>query len=406
MVWNHYYIEYLQPGRIALLKIEKGDSYYFIAITDMKIAMIGHKRIPSREGGVEIVVEELSKRLVEKGDRVEVYNRRGKGTANTSLTQNDSRFYRGIRIINILTINKKSFDALIYSFLATLRAIFGRYDLIHYHAEGPSAMLIIPHMLKIRTIATIHGLDWQRAKWGGFATKYLLMGEKIAAKYADEVIVLSKNTQDYFSKTYNRETHYIPNGVIVPDPIEADVIEKKYGLRQNAYFLFLARIVPEKGLHYLLEAYQKLDTEIKLVIAGSSSHSDEYFDRIKAMAAQDNRIIMTGFVDGREREELFSNCRAYILPSDIEGMPLSLLEAMSYARKCIVSDIPENIEVIKNNGYVFEKGNSSSLLHQLQELLKAEDGCSDPGHCPNYNLSSFNWDNITDIHKKLYSNTR
>lgn len=392
---------------ITFLQImKKGESYFFIARTDMKIAMIGHKRIPSREGGVEIVVEELSKRLVEKGDKVEVYNRKGKHIASESLPGNTSRYYKGVRLITILTINKKSLDALIYSFLATLRAIFGRYDLIHYHAEGPSAMLIIPHMLKIRTIATIHGLDWQRAKWGGLATKYLLLGEKIAAKYADEIIVLSKNTQDYFIKTYNRQTHYIPNGVIDPLPIEADVIEKKYGLKRNDYFLFLARIVPEKGLHYLLEAYKSLDTDIKLVIAGTSSHTDEYFEKIKTAVEQDNRMIMTGFVDGQEREELFSNCRAYILPSDIEGMPLSLLEAMSYARKCIISSIPENIEVIKNNGYVFEKGNSMSLLVQLQKMLHVEDGDMDTGHCPNYNLSSFNWDNITDRHKILYSNTR
>ncbi|MDF2484873.1 MAG: glycosyltransferase family 4 protein [Herbinix sp.] len=372
----------------------------------MKIAMIGHKHIPSREGGVEIVVEELSKRLVIKGDEVEVYNRMGKNRANVNLIQKEKQYYEGIRIITILTINKKSFDALIYSFLATIRAIFGRYDLIHYHAEGPSAMLIIPHLLKIRTIVTIHGLDWQRAKWGGLATKYLLLGEKIAAKYADEVIVLSMSAHDYFIKTYNRETHYIPNGVIDPLPIEADVIEKKYGLKRNDYCLFLARIVPEKGLHYLIEAYRNLNTDIKLVIAGGSSHSDDYFNKIKALVEQDNRIIMTGFVDGQEREELFSNCRAYILPSDIEGMPLSLLEAMSYARKCIVSNIAENLEVIKNNGYIFEKGNVVSLLHQLQRLLNIEDGSVDPGHYPNYDLSSFNWDNITDKHKKLYSNSR
>jgi glycosyltransferase involved in cell wall biosynthesis len=371
----------------------------------MKIAMIGHKRIPSREGGVEIVVEELSKRLVEQGDEVEVYNRRGKQMANKSLAQFEKQYYEGIRIISILTINKKSFDALIYSFLATLRAIFGGYDLIHYHAEGPSAMLIIPHMLKIRTIATIHGLDWQRAKWGGLATKYLLMGEKIAAKYADEIIVLSKSMHDYFIKTYNRETHYIPNGVIDPLPIEADVIKKKYNLKRNDYFLFLARIVPEKGLHYLIEAYQQLDTEIKLVIAGGSSHSDDYFEKIKASVENDNRIIMTGFVDGKEREELFSNCRAYILPSDIEGMPLSLLEAMSYARKCIVSNIAENVEIIQDYGITFEKGSSKSLLKQLQQLLKEEDNSNDSGNYPYYDLSIFNWDNITKKHKKLYSNT-
>jgi glycosyltransferase involved in cell wall biosynthesis len=372
----------------------------------MKIAMIGHKRIPSREGGVEIVVEELSKRLVEKGDRVEVYNRKGTNKVNKNFTINENKHYEGIRIITILTINKKSLDALIYSFLATLRAIFGSYDLIHYHALGPSAMLIIPHMLKIRTIVTIHGLDWQRGKWGAIATKYLLLGEKISAKYADEIIVLSKSTYDYFIQTYNRETNYIPNGVIDPLPIEADVIDKKYGLKRNDYILFLARIVPEKGLHYLIEAYQNLDTDVKLVIAGASSHSDEYFEKIKQSAEEDDRIIMTGFVDGREREELFSNCRAYILPSDIEGMPLSLLEAMSYARKCIVSNIPENVEVIQNKGIVFEKSNVRSLHEQLQKLLDEDNGSIDPGHYPLYDLSSFNWDKITERHRKLYSNSK
>lgn len=372
----------------------------------MKIAMIGHKRIPSREGGVEIVVEELSKRLVEKGDRVEVYNRKGTNKANNNVPRKEIKHYEGIRIRTILTINKKSLDAFIYSFLATLRAIFGRYDLIHYHALGPSAMLIIPHMLRIRTIVTVHGLDWQRGKWGALATKYLLLGEKISAKYADEIIVLSKNTYDYFIKTYNRETNYIPNGVIDPLPIEAELIDKKYGIKRNDYILFLARIVPEKGLHYLIEAYQKLDTDVKLVIAGASSHSDEYFEKIKRSAEEDERIIMTGFVDGREREELFSNCRAYILPSDIEGMPLSLLEAMSYARKCIVSNIPENVEVIQSKGIIFEKSNVWSLHEQLKKLLDEEDGSDDPGHYPHYDLSSFNWDNITDRHRKIYSSSK
>jgi glycosyltransferase involved in cell wall biosynthesis len=369
----------------------------------MKIAMIGHKRIPSREGGVEVVVEELSKCLVNKGHEVEVFNRKGKHVADSSLPQYSNRYYEGIKIISITTINKKSLNALVYSFFATLKALFGKYDLIHYHSMGPCVMLIFPHILKIRTIATIHGLDWQRVKWGGLATKYLLLGEKIAAKYADEVIVLSKNVQDYFLETYNRETHYIPNGINVTKPIEADVIKNKYGLERNDYFLFLARIVPEKGLHYLIEAYQSLNSDVKLVIAGGSSHSDEYMEKIKSLVEKDTRIIMTGFVDGKEREELYSNCLTYILPSDIEGMPLSLLEAMSYGRKCLVSNIPENIEVIQNSGYIFEKGNVKSLLHQLKELL-SEENSVDPGHCPNYDLSNFNWDIITERHIQLYSN--
>lgn len=367
----------------------------------MKVAMIGHKRIPSREGGVEVVVEELAKRLVKKGHRVEVYNRKGKHIANQDLPGYRDSYYEGIRIRTIQTINRKSLDAFLYSFAATLRALFGRYDVIHYHAEGPCVMLVLPHLFKIRTVATIHGLDWQRAKWGGFATKYLLLGEKIAAKYADEIIVLSKNVQSYFGNTYHRDTHYIPNGVMVPQAKEADIIKQKYGLDKNGYFLFLARIVPEKGLHYLLEAYQRLDTDIRLVVAGGSSHSDEYVEQIKSVAEKDSRIIMTGFVEGKEQEELFSNCRAYILPSEIEGMPISLLEAMSYERKCIISDIAENLEIIQNCGYAFEKSNVNSLLKQLQRIL-SEEQSDDAGHCPYYDLSRFNWDSITDRHIQLY----
>lgn len=153
--------------------------------------MIGHKRVPSREGGVEIVVEELSTRMATLGHRVDIYNRYYKKVKT-------GKNYKGTRIITIPTINRKRLDALVYSFLATIEALFRKYDVIHYHAEGSCAMLWIPHLFHIRTVATIHGLDWQRAKWGGFATMYLKFGEKIAAKYADEVIVLSKSVQQYF----------------------------------------------------------------------------------------------------------------------------------------------------------------------------------------------------------------
>lgn len=366
----------------------------------LKIAMIGHKRIPSREGGVEIVVEELSTRMVKKGLQVDVYNRSGRHVA-TNEKSKKIRSYKGVKIITVPTSNLKSLNALIYSGLATLRAVFGRYDVIHYHAEGPAAMLIIPHILGIRTIVTIHGLDWQRAKWGGFATKYLKFGEKMAAKYADEIIVLSTNVQRYFKEKYGRETNYIPNGVKQPKLMESSLIKKKYDLNKNGYFLFLARIVPEKGLHYLLEAYRKLDTEIKLVIAGGISHSGEYAEEIKKMAKKDKRVKMVGFVQGDELGELFSNCLAYVLPSDIEGMPISLLEAMSYKRKCIVSDIPENMEVVENQALHFKKGDVQDLNLKLQEVLNGINEKTDSGY-KEYDMRRFDWDRVTEDNLKVY----
>lgn len=372
----------------------------------MKIAMIGHKRIPSREGGVEIVVEELSIRMEKKGNKVEVYNRKGRHVADKSLDIENQQLkeYKGIRIITVPTVNKKSFDALLYSFFGTVRALFGKYDVIHYHAEGPCVMLLLPHILGRKTVATIHGLDWQRAKWGGFATKYLKLGEKIAAKYADEVIVLSKNVQQYFMDVYGRETNYIPNGVNVPKIIEPNLIKEKYGLERNGYFLFLARIVPEKGLHYLLEAFAQVDTGIKLVIAGGSSHSNEYVERIKNMVGKDNRVIMTGFVQGTMLEELFSNCLTYILPSDIEGMPLSLLEALSYGCDCLVSDIDENMEVIGNYGRHFKKSNIESLRAELQKIVDLNKDMELPRkrEFPEKIRKRFDWDTITEKHLELY----
>lgn len=375
----------------------------------MKIAMIGHKRVPSREGGVEVVVEELSTRLVERGHQVDIYNRKGKNVQDKNADKENRKLkeYKSARIITIPTINKKGIDALIYSFFASVKASFKKYDVIHYHAEGSCAMLWIPHLFRKRIVVTIHGLDWKRSKWGGFATKYIKFGEKMAVKYADEIIVLSKGVQQYFKDTYNRDTHFIPNGVNKPVIREAKIIKEKYGLEKDEYLLFLARIVPEKGLHYLIEAYQQIDTDKKLVIAGGASHTNDYLEGIKKMASQDNRILMTGFVQGEELEELFSNCLLYCLPSDVEGMPISLLEAMSYGNCCLVSNIEENIDVIKENGICFQKGNCDNLKEKLDALLK------DKKEINRYRQSSaeyifkqFNWDDVIEKTSKLYQRQR
>lgn len=370
----------------------------------MKIAMIGHKRIPSREGGVEVVVEELATRLVKKGHCVEVYNRKGKNVQdkNADLDKQKLKEYKGVRIITIPTINKKGIDALIYSFFGSIRAILGKYDVIHYHAEGSCAMLWIPHLFKKRIVVTIHGLDWQRSKWGGFATKYIKFGEKCAAKYADEIIVLSKGVQKYFKDTYNRETNFIPNGVEKPTIRETNIIKEKYGLEKDNYILFLARIVPEKGLHYLIDAFKQIKTDKKLVIAGGASHTNDYLEEIKEKALEDDRIIMTGFVQGEELEELFSNCYLYCLPSDIEGMPISLLEAMSYGRNCLVSNIEENMQVCENCAISFEKSNIQDLKEKLENCLNGKIQRKDATEISNYVLNKYNWDDVVTKTEMLY----
>lgn len=369
----------------------------------MKIAMIGHKRVPSREGGVEIVVEELATRLAKDGHQVDIYNRKGKNVQDKKADTQKKKLkeYKGTKIITIPTINKKGIDALFYSFFASIRALFGNYDVLHYHAEGSCAMLWIPHLFHKRIVVTIHGLDWQRSKWGGFATKYIKFGEKLAAKYADEIIVLSKGVQKYFKDTYNRDTHFIPNGVNKPTIRKPKIIKEKYGLEQDEYILFLARIVPEKGLQYLIDAYKQIDTNVKLVIAGGASHTNDFLEEVRKKASEDNRIIMTGFVQGEELEELFSNCYLYCLPSDIEGMPISLLEAMSYGRMCLVSDIEENTQVTGKYATTFEKSNVEDLKEKLEQCLKEKCKYKEQ-EISNYILNKYNWDNVIKETEGLY----
>ena len=386
----------------------------------MKIAMIGHKRIPSREGGIEVVVEELSTRMVEQGIDVTVYNRKGSHVAGYNKIDAPAKKnydYKGVHVRTAFTFKNKSLNAIVYSYFATKRACRSKCDIIHFHAEGPCAMIPMAKRKGKRCIATIHGLDWKRSKWGGFATRFLLYGEKMAAKYADEIIVLSEADKQYFKKHYNRDTVLIPNGVNEPVYYPPKTIRLKHSLNGDDYMLFVARIVPEKGVHTLVEAYSKSGIEVPLVIAGGSSHTSEYYQTIRTFAEKFNdkasrarrkaRIIMTGFVQGRELDELFGNAAMYILPSEIEGMPISLMEAMSYGNICLVSDIPENTAVVGQHGYCFTNKDVESLRDSMRDII---------GHIkeiredPNYTkeaiarqvLERYNWDNVVKQTIELY----
>lgn len=369
----------------------------------MKIAMLGHKRIPSREGGVEVVVEELSTRMVERGCEVTCYNRSGHHVSGKQFDVNNLKEYKGVKLKNVFTIDAKGLAAMSSSFFAALKCAFGKYDVVHFHAEGPCAMLWLPKLFGKRCVATIHGLDHQRAKWGKFAGAYIMLGEKCAAKYADEIIVLSESVQKYFKDTYNRDTKLIPNGVNRPQIREAELITEKYGLKKDDYILFLGRLVPEKGLTYLIEAFKQVKTDKKLVIAGGSSDTDNFTDKLKEMASGDERIIFTGFVQGQILEELYSNAYVYTLPSDLEGMPLSLLEAMSYGNCCVVSDIPECTEVVEDRAVVFRQGDAEDLGDKIHSLCDNEGEIKKYKECAaEFICSKYDWDDVVIKTLSLY----
>lgn len=370
----------------------------------LDIAMLGHKRIPSREGGIEIVVEELCVRMVECGHQVTCYNRNGHHVSGAEFDRQIGGQYKGIRIKSVFTLEKKGLAAVTSSLFATIAAAFGKYDVVHIHAEGPAFFCWILKIFGKKVVCTVHGLDWAREKWQtGFASKYIYWGEKNVVHYADEIIVLSKNVQKYFYDTYRRSTRFIPNGVNRPKARTANLIIKEFGLNEKGYILFLGRLVPEKGLRCLIEAYKQIKTDRRLIIAGGASDTDMFIQELKELAKEDKRILFTGFVQGQILEELYSNAYIYVLPSDLEGMPLSLLEAMSYGNCCIVSDISECTEVVEDKAVIFKRGNVKELQEKLQML------CDNPEMVQEYRdnaadfiCQKYNWDDVVAQTLDLY----
>ncbi len=371
----------------------------------MKIAFIGHKRIPSREGGVEVVVEELATRMVTLGYDVTCYNRSGKHALDKKNKIENLKKYKGVKIKKVFTIDKKGLSAMTSSFFGTIKILFSGAEIVHYHAEGSCVMIpIIKFLCNKKIIVTIHGLDWQRAKWkDGFASKYIKLGERMAVKYADEIIVLSEHIKKYFKDNYNRNTHFIPNGVNKPIKKNANVIKSKYNLEKDSYVLFLGRLVPEKGIHYLINAFCQINTDKKLVIAGGASDTNSYYLKLIELSKNNKNIIFTGFVQGELLDELYSNAYIYVLPSDLEGMPISLLEAMSYGNCCLTSNIPECTTVIGNKGFTFTKGNVIDLKNKLEFLLNNKYEVTEiRKKSEKYILDNYNWDNVVNSTLEIY----
>lgn len=369
----------------------------------LRIAMLGHKRIPSREGGVEIVVEELSTRMAELGHDVTCFNRKGHHVSGEEFDSKLLSEYKGVKIKRVFTVQKGGLAAATSSLFAALKAAFGKFDVVHFHAEGPCAMIWLPKIFGKKCIATIHGLDHQRAKWGRFASWYILFGEKCAVKFADEIIVLSENVQKYFKEKYNRDTVFIPNGITKSQNEEAEEIAEKFNLKKDGYVLFLGRIVPEKGLSYLVEAFRNVETDKKLVIAGGASDTADFEKELKLSASADSRIVFTGFVQGKIWRELYSNAYIYVLPSDVEGMPLSLLEAMSCGNCCLTSDIPECSSVIGEYGVTFRKGDVADLTDKLQYLCDNSDVAAEyKSKSADYVCGKFNWNDIVNKTLDIY----
>jgi len=360
----------------------------------MRIAMVGQKGIPATYGGIERHVEEIGARLADRGHDVTVYARLHYSKLGG--------IYRGMRIRRVPSVNTKHFDTITHCALSTLDALFRNYDIVHFHALGPSLFSSIPHLRGARTVVTVHGLDWQRGKWGRAASWFLRECERPAIHLPDRTIVVSKSLQDHFRTRYGCETVVIPNGTNPAVQRPPNKI-RKYGLDRQRYVLFVGRLVPEKGCHILLEAFGGIKTDAQLVLAGGSSFSDGYVDSLMRIRNGDERIHMLGYVYGDFLEELFSNAYLIVQPSFLEGFSISLVEAMSHGKAILASDIPENLEVIEDCGVTFKTQDVSDLQQKLQSLL------DNPGdveriarRCGAYARERFSWSKIVEATEAVY----
>jgi len=265
-------------------------------------------------------------------------------------------------------------------------------------------MVPLAKLFRLRVVASLHGIDSQRDKWGGFASRYLELGERMAAKKADVCLVLSRNMKEYIDNRYGANSVLSANGIDCPALHEPQIIREKYGLEKDSYVLSLGRLVPEKGIHFLIDAFMQCKTDKKLVIAGGGEPKREYDSQLQQRAKGDSRILFTGHVRGQELQELYSSAYLFAMPSLLEGMSNSLLEAMSYGSCCLVSDIPENTEVVRQNAVLFRKGDWKDLREKLQALLDDPESV----HCFRekagaYILERYNWDAVVEQLLRIYS---
>ena len=335
--------------------------------------MVGLRGIPATHGGVERAVEGLATRLVERGHEVTVYARR-------SYSPTRMPRYRGVDLRYLPDLNTKHLEAASHTALSLVDVLRrDDHDIVHVHATGPALFSFLPRLRSKPCVVTVQGFDWRREKWGAVARAALRLGARAAVTFPQETVVVSRSLQREFAAGYGRTTVYIPNGVTMPVEDDADLGPSRFGLTPGGYVLFLGRLVPEKGVHTLLEAYRQLRTDLPLVVAGGHSHTRGYVRDLERLAAADPRVRMIGPVYGEDKRWLLQHSRVYVQPSTIEGLSIALLEAMSRGSYPVVSDIPENVEVITDGGAhplgrIFRAGDPVDLARTLEAALV------DPAH--------------------------
>lgn len=374
----------------------------------MRIAMIGQKGLPARFGGVEAQVEQLTLRLVRQGFFVTVYSR-------AWYTKQREPMTNGVHIVYLPSLHTKHFDTITHAFFSTIHAMTHGYDIIHYHGVGPALVSMLPRIFtpRIRVITTFHSIDRKQKKWGLIARWFLKLGEWCTTHVAHTTIAVSDTLVKYIRSTYRREAIYIPNGITVPDTSLSINHYNTWSLVPQQYLLTVSRLIPDKGIHYLITAYKTLChtaphlmRKLPLVIVGDDCYTKQYADTLKTLARGAN-IIFTGFQSGNALQTLYANAKIFIHPSDSEGMPTAVLEAMSFSLPVLVSDIPEHQKLISDPDYQFARGQATALAKQLMTILQAPaETLTDMGAQNRKTVATlYNWDTIIEQYRRLYQTT-
>ncbi|OGM01663.1 hypothetical protein A2480_00780 [Candidatus Uhrbacteria bacterium RIFOXYC2_FULL_47_19] len=363
----------------------------------LRIAIIGARYVPVRQGsgGVERHIEELSARLSELGHDVTVFVR---GPVVSR--------YRGFRLRSVWSLPTKHLDTFTRTLSATLLSLSGQFDVIHYHGVGPATLAWLPRLLSRRAkiVVTFHSIDRQHQKWGLFARLYLRFGEWAAVRFPHRTIVVSRSLQKYCDRTYQSDTSYIPNGVEVVEKYPGNDRLAKWGLKPNGYLLMVTRFVRQKGIHYLIEAFARLQTDLQLVIVGGGGSDRDYEDYLKYKASSsDSCIVFTGFQTGEILKQLFSNAYLYVHPSESEGLCTTILEAMAHGRCVLTSDIPENREPLDGSGLTFANTNVDDLANKLQSLINHPEVVKKRGErAIKWVALEYNWDRLARMTEEFY----
>ncbi|WP_460207812.1 glycosyltransferase family 4 protein [Scytonema sp. NUACC21] len=369
----------------------------------MKIAVIGAKGLPPKQGGIEHYCAEIYPRMVARGNEVDLFAR----CSYTDSGWAESYDYQGVRVIPLPGFDVRGVDAFVTSALGAIAATGKKYDIVHFHALGPSLFTFLPKIVtSAKVVVTCQGLDWQRAKWGTFSTRLIQMGEKAAVRFADGLVVVSDALQNYFLQTYGRETYYIPNGPATYGESDPEfTYGTSLGLEQERYILFLGRIVPEKRPDLLVEAFSRLKPSgWKLVLAGGVSDTKAFTSQLLEKIAKNGDIVFAGELRSSRLWEIVRGAGLFVLPSDLEGLPLAMLEAMQQGVPVVASDIPPHQQLIdEDRGMLFEAGNVESCVRSLDWAIAHHDKMKLMGSkAQKYVQQNYSWERITTDNLKLY----